>query len=68
MKKNTTWEEALDYALANYEGRERDEALADAAKKLIAAALEGDIQAIKEIANALDGEVIDEDSEEHLTH
>ena len=59
MKTKTTWEEARDNALTNYEGRKRDEALGAAARKLIDAALEGDMQAIKEIGNVLDGEVID---------
>ena len=56
MKKGE-WEDAIHYALANYEagGIQRGKALKCIAKKLVEKALDGDKDAIAEIGNRLDG-------------
>lgn len=59
-KKGTEWRDAINYALKNYEGSdiERGQALKAIAKKVIGMALEGDIQAVKEIGDRLDGKPV----------
>jgi ribosomal protein L17 len=57
--KNKPWRDALDHALANYECEgskiEKNMALRAIGKKLIQLALDGDLQAIKEIGDRVDG-------------
>jgi len=53
--KGSQWRAALEYALDNYSGTKKGLALRDIAKKLIEMALDGDMQAIKEIGDRLDG-------------
>lgn len=56
-KKGKEWNEAIRYALANYENDtvQRGKALKAIAKKLIEKALDGDKDSIQEIGNRLDG-------------
>lgn len=49
------WRDALDYALNNYIGCKKGMALREIAKTLISKAIEGDMTAIREIGDRLDG-------------
>lgn len=55
--KGKEWNDALRYALANFETEkiERGQALKAIAKKVVEKAVEGDKDAIQEIGNRLDG-------------
>lgn len=59
-RKGKEWFDALRYALANYEDDDvkRGQALKKIGKTLIAKALEGDMQAIKEIGDRIDGKAV----------
>jgi hypothetical protein len=59
-KKGNEWRDAIQYAVKAYEadGIERGSALKAIAKKVIGMALEGDIQAVKEIGDRLDGKPV----------
>lgn len=56
--KGSQWREAISYALENYEGVEKGQALRKVAAKVVGMALEGDMQAIKEIGDRLDGKPV----------
>jgi hypothetical protein len=53
--KGNQWKTAIQYALENYSGVKKGLALREIAKTLIGKALEGDMNAIKEIGDRLDG-------------
>lgn len=52
--KNRPWREAVDRAIAQSDGK----ALRDAAEKLLQLAAAGDVAAIKELGDRLDGKAI----------
>lgn len=56
--KGKEWRDALVYSLENFSGSKKGQALRDIAKALIGKALEGDITAIKEIGDRLDGKPV----------
>lgn len=53
--KGREWKDALVYALDNYQGIKKGQALRKIGEKLVEMALDGDIQAIREIGDRLDG-------------
>jgi hypothetical protein len=53
--KAKEWRDALMWALENYKGCEKGKALRLIGEKLIEMAMAGDIQAIKEVADRVDG-------------
>jgi len=56
--KGRDWRDALMYALDNYKGSKKGMALRDIGAKLIEMAMNGDIQAIKEIGDRIDGKAV----------
>lgn len=56
-QRGTEWRDAVKWALENYETSaiERGQALRGIGKKLVEMALEGDMSAIKELGDRLDG-------------
>ena len=61
-RRGKTWREALEFALRNYEDKEnevkRGEALRKIGKTLIQQAIAGDMAAIKEIGDRIDGKAV----------
>lgn len=53
--KGRQWSEAVKRAIRTKYGKEWDEALHDLAAKLVEAADEGDLQALKEVGDRIDG-------------
>lgn len=56
-EKGKRWRTAIDAALAK-NGRDKAEALAEVAEKLIDKAKEGDMSAIKELGDRIDGKSV----------
>lgn len=54
-KKGKAWAEAVKRAIRAKYGKEWEESLQELAARLVAAADEGDLQALKEIGDRLDG-------------
>lgn len=54
-KKGKAWSEAIKRAIRGKYGKEWEESLQELAGKLVKAADEGDLQALKEIGDRLDG-------------
>jgi hypothetical protein len=54
-KKGKAWSEAIKRAIRGKYGKEWEESLQDLAGKLVDAADKGDLQALKEIGDRLDG-------------
>lgn len=59
-KRGTEWREAIRAAVKRYESDDikRGQALERVAKKVVSMALDGDMQAIKEIGDRLDGRAV----------
>lgn len=56
-EKGKRWRMAIDAALSKH-GKDKAEALAEVAEKLIGKALEGDMSAIKELGDRIDGKSV----------
>lgn len=52
------WRDTLVFVLENYKGCEKGMALREIANTLIAKAIDGDMQAIKEIGDRIDGKAV----------